>query len=73
VVPLQRELLRRVRTRMSVVELRIPAGDGRALAEVYREGEVLEQRTDGDVVVIRARLDIRTAGRLRQRVMGEVL
>ena len=33
---------------------------------IVREGEVLDQRTDEDVIVLRARLDDRTIGRLRQ-------
>ena len=48
-----------------VLEIRIPASNGRLLAEVHREGEVLEQRTDEDRMVVRARLDERAIGRLR--------
>ena len=61
-----RTLLREARKRQRpVLEIRIPAADGRMLAEVYREGEVLEQRSDEDILVVRARLDERTIGRLR--------
>jgi GTP-binding protein HflX len=64
VEPLRRELLRRVRERKSVVEFRIPAGDGQVIAEIYRKGEVLDQRTEGSDVVISARVGQETAGRL---------
>ncbi len=57
-----RDAMRRQRP---ILEIRIPAGDGRLIAEVHREGEVLDQRTDDDVLVVRARLDERTIGRLR--------
>ena len=64
--PLRQELLHRARARRSVVELRIPASDGRILAEVYREGEVIDQQTDGETIVVRAWLDPRVAGRLQR-------
>ena len=40
--------------------------DGRALAQVHQLGEVLEQRPDGEEMVVRARLDDAALGRLRQ-------
>ena len=40
--------------------------DGRLLAEIHREGEVLEQRMDGDRLLIQARVDEALAGRLRR-------
>jgi GTP-binding protein HflX len=49
-----------------MLEVRLPAANGRMIAEMHRDGEVLEQRTDEDVIVLRARLDDRTIGRLRQ-------
>lgn len=58
-----RESLRRQRP---VLEVRIPAGNGRLIAEVHRDGEVLGQKIDEDVIVLRARLDERAIGRLRQ-------
>ena len=57
-----REAMRRQRP---ILEIRIPASNGRLLAEVHREGEVLEQRADDDVMVVRARLDERMIGWLR--------
>lgn len=64
VEPLRRELLRRARERRAVMEFRIPAGEGQAIAELYRNGEVLNQQTDGDNIVISARVGAETAGRL---------
>lgn len=58
-----RDSLRRQRP---VLEVRIPAGNGRLIAEVHRDGEVLDQKIDEDVIVLRARLDERAIGRLRQ-------
>jgi GTP-binding protein HflX len=55
-----------IRKQRPVLELRIPAANGRLLAEVYREGEVLDQRADDDVMIVRARLDDRMIGRVRQ-------
>lgn len=59
-------LLDSLRNQRPLLEVRIPAANGRLLAEVHRDGEVLEQRADEDVMVLRARLDERTIGRLRQ-------
>lgn len=55
-----------LRNQRPVLEVHIPAGNGRLIAEVHRDGEVLDQRTDDDTLVIKARLDERTIGRLRQ-------
>lgn len=57
-----REAMRKQRP---LLEIRIPAANGRLLAEVHREGEVLDQRTDDDMMIVRARLDERAIGRLR--------
>ena len=55
------------------MELRIPATDGKTLAEIYRGGDVLEQRADGDDIIVSARLDVAQAGRLARWVdMAEV-
>ena len=40
--------------------------DGRMLAEIHAQGEVLDQRSEGDQMVIRARLPERLRGRLEQ-------
>ncbi len=61
-----RTMLRDARRRQRpTFEIRVPAADGRLLAEIHREGEVLDQRADDDVLVVRARLDERAIGRLR--------
>jgi GTP-binding protein HflX len=64
--PLRRALLAEARRQRPVTELRIPMRDGRALAQVHQLGEVLEQRADGEEMVVRARLDEAAVGRLRQ-------
>jgi GTP-binding protein HflX len=64
--PLRRSLLAEARRLRPVTELRIPMRDGRTLAQVHRLGEVLEQREDGEEMVVRARLDEAAVGRLRQ-------
>lgn len=63
---LKASLLSSLRTQRPVLEVQIPASNGRLIAEVHRDGEVLDQRVDDDVLVLKARLDERTIGRLRQ-------
>ena len=57
----------RVRAQMAAVTLRIPARDGEALATAYREGEVLDARSEGGDMIVEARLPEAVLGRLRQR------
>ena len=64
--PLRRSLLAEARRQRPVTELRIPVRDGKSLAQVHQMGEVLEQRADGDDMIVRARLDAASVGRLRQ-------
>ena len=63
---LRASLLDSLRRQRPILEVRLPAANGRMIAEMHRDGEVLDQRTDEDVIVLRARLDDRTIGRLRQ-------
>ena len=63
--PLRRALLAVVRKLKPVTELRIPASDGRLLAELHRTGEVLEQTHDGNEMIVRVRLDAAALGRVR--------
>jgi GTP-binding protein HflX len=63
---LRTALLDSLRNQRPILEVRVPAANGRLLAEIHRDGEVLDQQTDEDVIVIRARLDERTIGRIRQ-------
>jgi len=64
--PLRRALRHSVRARRPIAEVRMSSGDGRMLAEIHEHGEVLEQRTEGDQLVVRARLPERLRGRLEQ-------
>lgn len=63
--PLRRALLGALRVKRPVVEVEIPVTDGRLLAEVHRSADVLDQAQRDGVMVLRARLDDATAGRLR--------
>ena len=63
--PLRRALLGAVRAKRPVVEVEIPVTDGRLLAEVHRSAHVLDQAQRDGVMVLRARIDDATAGRLR--------
>ncbi len=62
--PLRRELQVAARKGTQIAEIRIRAEDGKLLAEVYRTGSVLSQRTDDGQIVLRARVDEQLAGRL---------
>jgi len=64
--PLREAILRRVKESRPLSEVRIAAADGRLLAEVHREAEVMEQHAEGGTVVVLARLDEVLAGRLRR-------
>jgi GTP-binding protein HflX len=64
--PLRRALVSRVRTLRPVAEVRISAGDGRLLAELHREGEVIDQRSEDSVLVLHVRATQALIGRLRQ-------
>jgi GTP-binding protein HflX len=63
--PLKRALLSSARRRRPLTEIRLPLSDGKLLAEIHREAEVLEQKHEGDELVITARVDGPLAGRLR--------
>lgn len=64
--PLRRALVGRVRTLRPVTEVRISAGDGRLLAELHRDGEVIDQRSEDSVLVLHVRATQALIGRLRQ-------
>jgi GTPase len=64
--PLMRSLVTRVRMMRPVTEVRIPAGDGRLLAELHREGEVIDQRSEDSVLVLHVRATEALIGRLRR-------
>ena len=63
--PLRRALLTHARNRRPVSEIRLPLSDGKMLAEIHREAEVLEQHHEGEDLVITARIGEAIAGRLR--------
>lgn len=67
VEPLQTLLLDRVRALRAPVRIVLQATHGALLAEVYREGEVLQREDDGAVINLLARLPAATVARLRQR------
>jgi GTP-binding protein HflX len=64
-VDLQEHIRTMMRNERPLYEIRIPVSNGKMLSEVHREGEVLEQVNDDDVMVVRARLDERAIGKLR--------
>jgi hypothetical protein len=55
-----------VESREEVIDLAIPAADGKTLSMVHAHGEVLSQEAEGDVVRIRARVPASEAARLRK-------
>jgi GTPase len=56
-----------------VAQIRVPVGDGKLLAGLHRDAEVLEQvQTDG-VVVVTARIEARLLGKLRRDGVEVVL
>jgi GTP-binding protein HflX len=63
---LQEHIRTVMRTTRPLYEIRVPVTNGRMLADVHRDGEVLEQRNEDEVMVVRARLDERAIGKLRQ-------
>jgi GTP-binding protein HflX len=66
-VPLKEALRTRMRARLHSVRVDLPAGDGEALAAIYREGEVLTRQDRDSVVELTARVSPALLGRLRRR------
>jgi GTP-binding protein HflX len=64
--PLRRALRHAMRARRPIAEVWLSHSDGRLLAEIHQHGEVLDQRSEGECMVIRARLPERLRGRLEQ-------
>ncbi|HKJ01599.1 MAG TPA: GTPase HflX [Longimicrobiales bacterium] len=63
-----RETLKaRIRARLAHVVVRFSSSDGEALAELYREGEVLERNEAEGVLVVTVRLPRALVGRLAER------
>ncbi|MBV9772489.1 MAG: GTPase HflX [Gemmatimonadetes bacterium] len=65
--PLRELLLQRVREMRPDVRITLSSSQGGVLAEIYREGEVLERQDNGSEINLRARLPASTLGRLRSR------
>ena len=65
--PLRSELLDRIRARMRKVSVELPAGEGKALAVLYEEGEVLSRSQEGHTVTVVAKASPALIGRLRSR------
>lgn len=63
--PLRRALQAAVRQRRPLSDIHLSSADGKLLATIHRDGEVIEQRAEGDRLVVRARVDEALAGRLK--------
>jgi GTP-binding protein HflX len=59
-------LVASVRESRPVTQVTLSATDGKLLAELHRDAEVLDIQNDGANVVVEARLDNALAGRLRR-------
>jgi GTP-binding protein HflX len=68
--PLKRALLAQARARRPLSEIRLPLHDGKLLAEIHREAEVIDQRHEGEELVVIARLEEALAGKLRRAGAG---
>ena len=68
--PLRARLLQQMRTARPLLEVRVPASNGRLLAELHRDGEVVAQRHDEASLILEVRCDERTIGRLRRAGAG---
>jgi GTP-binding protein HflX len=64
--PLRRALQSAMRIRRPLAEIHLSHSDGKLLAEIHQYGEVLDQRTEGERLVLRARVGEKLAGRLRR-------
>ncbi len=63
---LRAELVAAIRRQRPIVEVRLAAHQGAVLATLHRDGEVLDQQSDGSDMLITVRIDEILAGRLRQ-------
>jgi GTPase len=69
--PLRRALLREAQADTAIAEIRLDAGAGKLLSDIYRKTQVIEQWTDGNQLVLRARLGEQMAAAVRKEG-GEV-
>jgi GTP-binding protein HflX len=56
-----------------IAEIRVPVTNGKLLAILHRDAEILEQQQTNGVVTLRARIEARLLGRLRQEGVEVVL
>lgn len=70
--PLRALFKARIRAGLRHLSLRVGAYDGKTLAMLYREGEVLGQSQDGDVIELEVRVPGPVAGRLLQQPSVEL-
>lgn len=70
--PLRSMLTDRVRAGLRRVSVELPAGEGKALATLYEEAEVLSRSQDGATVTVVARASPALIGRLRSRAAVRV-
>ena len=56
-----------------IAEILVPVSNGGLLAALHREAEVLEQHQTNGVVTVRARIEARLLGKLRQEGVEVVL
>ena len=64
--PLRRALAMHMRARRPLAQIHLSPSDGKLLSEIHQYGEVLDQRTEGEQLVLRARVGEKLAGRLRR-------
>jgi GTP-binding protein HflX len=64
--PLRRALEGAMRATRPVMEIRVSVTDGKTLAELHKNAEVMDQRLEGEDMVFIARMDDAAAGRLRK-------
>ena len=64
--PVRRALQAAMRVRRPLAEIHLSSSDGKMLAEIHQYGEVLDQRSVGEQMVIRARVGEKLEGRLRR-------
>ena len=56
-----------------IAEIRVPVSDGKLLATLHRDAEILHQEQTNGVVTLRARIEARLLGRLRREGVEVVL
>ena len=62
-----RLLVARIRAQLEEVVVRVPVADGRAIAAIYREAEVIDRSDENTQVLLTARIPAPLLGRLRNR------